>query len=122
MRLPHSNVESAWNASLSERERNEHRTDREDTGAMVHERRDLRAAGTPSEGIAWKRRSHPRQIVSARAGCKRGSGPVECLLGSANWGWEAGRFARMTVRARRLASSLEWSRTCLDSVCSFMQV
>src|SRR5258706_10240051 len=37
MRLPPRDGESAWNASLSERGKNHRRTNRENTGARIHE-------------------------------------------------------------------------------------
>ncbi len=119
--LPDGDMESACKASFSERRTNEPRRERDNASAGVHERSDLRAVGT-SERIVSKRRNHPRQIISPRAGRKRSSGSGECPFGSADCGPEVLRFARISVRARRLAPSMEWPRTCLDSNCSFMQV
>jgi len=76
----------------------------------------------PSETIAWKRRSHPRQIIRPRAGWKRGSGAAEHLFGSADCCREAVRFARATVRPLRLASAFQSPRKCLDFGCSFTWV
>jgi len=50
--------------------------------------RDLLAEGTPSDTIAWNSRSHPRQIISPRAGWKPEAGGGKGLVGSADLGRE----------------------------------
>ena len=80
------------------------------------------AEGMPSGTIAWNSGSHPRQIMRPRAGCKRESGAATGLYGSADFLRGAGCFVLITIRARRLASALDMSRSGLVFACAFMQI
>jgi len=74
------------------------------------------------ETIARKRRSHPRHIISPRAGLKRGSGTIRSLFSSADCRRGVRRLVWIGVRPRRPASALETPQRGFDFGCTFIQV